>query len=158
MATEKWVAGAVSTWTDLFGSELNSLTNQYSVLSSVVFDNTTAMDMFALVSFYVSSMTPSGSGINLQLYRYDLTVSSAGNADGTVYGDGLWTSAASGTPNAGWITNCPLTAATGVVDWTTDLILLKPNKSKFLLRNNAGVNLPSSGTHISIKTFNRAVS
>jgi hypothetical protein len=155
MAVEKWVAGAVTSWTTVFGSELNqaSFVTGSSIISSTVLTNT-AGDMFADVSFSIASLTTI-SPATLSLFIYPL------NQDTTTYGDGqLTTSVLAKTPSASLFAGqfgAPI--GTQVVVGTITRVLL-PNIGQsfsFAIQNNLGGTIPSTGNAIKWQTYNRSV-
>jgi hypothetical protein len=151
MATEKWVPGAVSSWTLAFGSEINSLASGDAVQSSVVIDNTTAEDMFIIVSMSLGSIAVGSGAQFMSISRYDL------NEDGSSYGDGQYTSAAAGAPPymMGFM-QLP-TSVTGAQKGGCMFELPPNNKCVLVLCNNSGATLASSGNAIKYMTANRAV-
>jgi hypothetical protein len=156
MATEKYVAGTVGlTWTSAgFGTEINSLASGNAVLASTALDNSTNLDIFCDVSVSLGSVTTGAGAPFIGLYLYALI------ADGTTYGDGRFSSAASGPPpqqySVGAIACAPST--TGVIAGPIRGIIMPPGKWKFVLYNNAGVALAASGNTVQYRTYNRSVS
>lgn len=155
MATEKWIAGSGAgfTWTDAFtGSTLNSLSSGNSLVG-LSLDNTSALDIYAAVSIHLASaafVAPNWIGLGL----YPLNA----GAPGTVYGDGRFGSAASGAIPAQYVVGqfflVPLTQAQDAIIWN---LVIPPNKFKFILYNQGGVALASSGNTCQYTTYNRSI-
>lgn len=160
MATEKWIAGSGQglTFGNAFGTETNSLpatsSTSNSVLSSVIIDNTSALDMFIIVSFNFGSITTTGSPF-AALYDY------LQNHDGS-YGDGRFTNPGSGPPPSSYfLGSAGAPVGTQLVTGSFnrplgDPMILKPGKHKLVLYNGMGVALATS-TSILYETFNRSV-
>lgn len=154
MATEKWIAGSGVglTWTDAFSTAtLNSIASGNAILSDLQIDNSTALDMFCDLSIALASaiyVAPNFIGV----YLYPL------NKDGTTYGDGRFGSSAAGPPAPNYyVGNIVVVAATQAQEGALIRIPLLPGKFKFVLYNQAGVALPSSGNTCQYRTYNRAV-
>lgn len=156
MATQRWIAGngVGLSETSCFGTELNSLVNGNAVLSSDQIDNTSALDTFADISTNLGSVTTGSGAPFIGLYLYVL------NEDGSTYGDGNFTSSATGPPPSAYFVGaipCQVSAA-GAIVGTARGILLPPKKLKFVLYNEAGVTLASSGNTVDYVTYNLQVS
>jgi hypothetical protein len=154
MATEKWIGGSGVglTWTDAFSTAtLNSIASGNAILSNLQIDNSTALDIFADVSIALGSaafVAPNYIGI----YLYPL------NKDDTTYGDGGFGSSAAGPPaSTYWVGNIIIVAATQAQEGTTRGIILPPGKFKFVLYNQGGVALASSGNTCQYRTYNRSI-
>jgi hypothetical protein len=153
MATEKWIAGTVGlTWANAFtGSTLNSIANGNSILSDLQLDNSTNLDMYMDISIALASaafVAPNFVGV----YLYPL------NADGSTYGDGRFSSSASGAPPATYyVGNIGLVAATQAQEGTLTGVLMPPGAFKIVLYNQGGVALASSGNTCKYRTYNRSV-
>lgn len=155
MSTEKWIAGSGVgfTWTAAFGAEVTTtaLASGNAVLSSVIIDNTTALDVFMDVSISLASITPTGTPY-IGLYLYPL------NQDTTTYGDGKFGSAAAGPPASQyWAGNIPAVASAGVQIGMLRDIVLPPWKFKLVFYNVLGVAIAASGNVVKYTTHNRAV-
>lgn len=155
MATEKWIAGSGQglTWGDAFSTAtLNSIASGNAILSDVAIVNGTPLDMFADISIALASaafVAPNYIGV----YLYPL------NKDGSTYGDGRFGSAAAGPPGANYfIGTIALVAATQAQEGTLLGILIPPGTFKFVLYNQGGVALASSGNTCQYRTYNRQVS
>lgn len=155
MAVEKWVAGSGVglTWTAAFtAATLNSIVNGNAILSDLQIDNSTALDIFADVSFLGGSVTtvaPNYVGV----YFYPLL------SDASTYGDGRFASSAAGPPAAAyWVGNIIFPVGTQAITGELRGIILPPGKGKFLLYNQAGVTLAGSGGNTFLyRTYNRSV-
>lgn len=154
MATEKWVAGSGAglTWASAFtGTTLNSIANGNAILSDLQIDNSTALDVFADVSIALASAVFTANPF-VGIYLYPL------NKDGSTYGDGRFGTSAAGPPGVSYyVGRIPLVAATSAQEGTLRRIVLPPGAFKFVLHNQGGVALASSGNTCSYRTYNRAV-
>lgn len=154
MATEKWIAGSGQglTWGDAFSTAtLNSIASGNAILSDLSITNGSSLDIFADVSIALGSaafVAPNYIGI----YLYPL------NKDGSTYGDGRFGSSASGPPPGNyWVGNIGIVAATQAQEGSVTRIILPPGTFKFVLYNNGGVALASSGNTCQYRTYNRSV-
>lgn len=154
MATEKWIAGSGVglTYTDAFSTAtLNSIASGNAILSDLQIDNSTALDVFCDVSIVLGSaafVAPNYIGI----YLYPL------NKDGTTYGDGRFGTSAAGPPGGSYQNKTiALVAATQAQEGTAPGFILPPGKFKFVLYNQGGVALASSGNTCQYRTYNRAL-
>ena len=155
MATEKWIAGSGVglTWTSCFGTEVNSLASGNAVLSSVAISNASPLDLLCDISISLGSVT-SGSAIPfIGFYLYLL------NQDGSTYGDGRFGSSAAGPPQTQYyVGSVPVQASTtAAIVGHVRGIWLPPGSAKFVIYNNAGVNLASSSNTVAYRTYNRQV-
>ena len=153
--TEKYTPGSgqgLAWGTATVASVLNSLPSGSSVLGSVAIANGTPLDVFADVSVILGSITPT-SGALLGLGIYPL------NQDAASYGDGRFTSQASGQFSAnyfvGFIGVNP--SATSVQEGALTGIILPPGTFKFIFYNATGVTLAGSGNSAWYRTYNRLV-
>ena len=154
MTTERWIAGTGQglTYGNAFtGATLNSIASGNAILSDVVIANGTALDIFADVSIALASaafVAPNYIGI----YLYPL------NQDGTTYGDGRFGSSAAGPPPAGYaVGTIGIVAATQAQEGTLRGIVMPPGSFKFVLYNQGGVALASSGNVCLYRTYNRQI-
>ena len=154
MATEKWIAGSGQglTYGNAFtGSTLNSIASGNAILSDLQIDNSSALDIFCDVSIQLASaafVAPNYIGI----YLYPL------NQDNTTYGDGRFGTSAAGPPASNyWVASIVIVAATQAQNGTARGIILPPGKFKFVLYNQGGVALASSGNVCLYRTYNRQV-
>lgn len=156
MASEKWVAGAGVglTWTTIMSTDLNSLASGNALLQAADIANDSALDIYADFSLVLASaafVAPNFMG----LFMYPL------NDDASTYGDGRFTSAAAMTaanaPTPYWVGNFSLVAATQAQKGTLSGITLPPGKTRFVLWNQGGAALASSGNTLKYRTYNRSV-
>lgn len=158
MTTIKLVAGAVSSFTSIVTSELNSLASGNAILGSTAIANSTNEDMEIECSFTTGgSITPTGSPF-VSLYLYPL------NGDGTTYGDGRFGSAAAGPPPSNYYVGfCGVPAAAGTqfgtfgIPFIGSRILLPHGNFKPVFYNSTGVTLSSTGNILYYRTINRSV-
>jgi hypothetical protein len=154
-ATEKWVAGATSSWTAACGTEINSLagtSTSNAVQCSTVIANGTNNDLYIKVSISLGSITTGAGSPYIGIYIYPL------NEDGTTYGDGLFTSTAVGPPAANYM-GCSIPApisTTGVVVGSCST-MIPPTNFKIVVYNNLLINLAASANVVDFQTFNRQV-
>lgn len=155
MATEKWIAGSGAglTWTNAFtASTLDGIVNGNAILSDVAIDNSSALDIFADVSFVFGSITWAAPNY-LGIYVYPL------NKDGSTYGDGRFGSSAAGPPGSTYYAGS-ISFPTGAAASEGMLrgIVLPPGSFKFVVYNQSGATLASSGANtMQYRTYNRAV-
>lgn len=152
-----WTAGngAGLTWTTLFnGTDMNSMTNAQSVLSSITaIANGTALDMFMDVSFEVTiSSSTIAAGANLSLWIFPLM------EDGSTYGDGSLAAgtAAAITPGLFPVLTMPLRAAvtqTALYGYGQSIII-PPGTFLPVVQNNSGFTLAGSGNVAKYRTYN----
>lgn len=159
MATETWTAGngVGLTWTQLFsaGASLNSVASANSILDSTgAIGNGVSLDMFADVSVQLGALTTVAPA-QLNIFIYSL------NGDATTYGDGQF---APGTASAllpaanlyvGTI-SFPVATTTAQVG-ILERIILPPGAFRFLIQNQTGAALASSGNAFQYRTYNRKV-
>lgn len=141
----QWQAAWTSRSTVLT-TEMNSLANAGRTAAGTEIDNSTNLDQYACFEVYLASLTPTAGGY-LQLHM----VTAPG---GTNYAEG------SDTVDPGndrLVAVLPLRAATGVVRKVTGIIPIPPAKMKFLLTNNSGAALASSGNTVTMYTTNDEV-
>lgn len=151
MATEKW--GSPSGWSDAFSTAtLNSIANGNAILSDVVISNGSGLNIFADLSIELASaafVAPNFVGI----YLYPL------NKDGSSYGDGRFGSSAAGPPPSNYaIGSIGFVAATQAQKGSLSRIILPPGTFKFVLYNQGGVALASSGNTAQYRAYNRVIS
>jgi hypothetical protein len=134
-----------------FGSEISTLASGSTVLSSITFDFTTFLDLFAQLSVVAglsSSAVVAGSSLTFwAMYLQE---------NGTTYGDGIASTTPSAYTPALWpwaIVNVGAgTITTFAGDSGPDPIPLNPTKVALACQNNIGFNLTSCA--VGIKTFN----
>ena len=141
MATVKYVAGGVSSWTAAFtASTLNSITNGNAILSDAALDNTSNLDTYAAVGIQFGAVTTVAPNF-IGVYLYPL------NQDGSTYGDARFGSSAAGPPASNYFVGnivVPI-ATTTAFEGTLFDIKIPPLKFKFVMYNQSGVTLAGSG-------------
>lgn len=154
-----WTGGNLSpglSWTTFFnGSDLNSLANGSSVLSSESgFTNGTSLDQFFDVSFQLTIASNNiVAGANLTMWMFPL------QQDGSTYGDGLLTAGtgAAITPGAFPILVMPITVrsgATSIIGWNTSPLIMPPGSWRPVMQNNTGFALAASGNTGAFRSYN----
>jgi hypothetical protein len=139
----KWAATPTSRGTVLT-TELNSLANGSLSAVGTALDNTTNLDKWCDLELVLASLSPSAGG-SITVY---LTESNDG---GTTYEN----PPASTDPGSG-CQSCTVTVdstAATAKRITVGPFLIKPKKMKFVLKNNAGVALASSGNTVTAFTY-----
>lgn len=155
MATQKWIAGTLQglTWGNAYtsGATFNSLASGNAIISDLQIDNSTALDMFADFMFVGGSVTTLAPNF-IGVYLYPL------NSDNSTYGDGKFGSSAAGPPPSTYIVgSISLPVGTQALTGMARGIMLPPGKFKFLIYNQAGVNLAASGNTILYRTYNFSI-
>lgn len=155
MATEKFIAGAISAWTDVgLGTKVDSLANNNAIICvTTALDNSAAQDEFVQFSMSLGSVTTGSGAPDIALFVYEL------NQDATTYGDQRFASATAATPpmsTFGDSMGLPPSATT-VLTGTTNLILLRRTLWKPLMLNRSGSTLAGSGNVLKYRTWNRVV-
>lgn len=161
MATEKLIAGNVSSWTSLMTTDLNSIiTGNAIIYSGAAIDGNSTLDLTAEFSFVGGgSITPTGSPF-FGLYLYPQ------NGDGSTYGDGRFGSSAAGPPPNNYYrgyAGLPAAAGTQVGSFAipgTSIfqIPLPRGLWKPVFYNFSGVTLTGTGNILYYRTTNRQVS
>jgi hypothetical protein len=154
LATEKWVGGSGVglTWSSAFASEAASIANGNAIRSTVVVTNSTALDIFADVSYVTTSGITSAAPNYLGLYLYPQ------NNDNSTYGDGRFGSSAAGPPPSNYYVGTlgmPATTSYSITG-TWSRIVLPPGTFSFVLYNQSGSTLPATYT-LQYRTYNRSV-
>lgn len=153
-----WTGGNLFTgtgWNAAFnGSDLNSIINLDSVLSSITpFGNNTSLDQFMDISVkctIASSAVAAGATVAIWLAMLQL--------DGTTIGDGLLTAGTASTVVPAW---APLAVIPLFVSTRTTIIggqtgiMIPPGQFALIFQNNVGFTLASSGNSCSIRTYNQ---
>ena len=155
--TSAWVGGALNAgslaYMSAFGAEINSLAAASSVISSVIFDNSGAvnppdqfMDISATVAFASNTIT---AGAALSFWIAYL------QGDGSTYGDGRTATASPGAayvPMLNPVRGIQIQAGTTITSATGDtgLIPIRPRKFKLIVMNNIlnAIALASSGNSV----------
>ncbi len=152
-AVTGWYAGRGQglSWGSLFSTEVATMTNAYSVLSSVSITNGTALDQFMDVSLVATlSSSTIAAGANFALWIMPLM------EDGSTYGDGsLTTTPAAVTPGLFIAATMPLRAATGqaTIYGYAQGIILPPGTFSGGLQNNCGFTL--TACTVKYRTYNQ---
>jgi hypothetical protein len=157
--TEQYFPGTTQglSWGNAITSSLlNSLPNGSSILSDIAIANGggSALDIFADVSVLLGSITPaSASGALLAVGVYPLC------QDGSTYGDGRFTSQASGAffgnYFVGYLGVQP--SGTNVQEGTLTGIIMPPGTFKFVFYNSTGATLAGAGNAAYFRTYNRVL-
>lgn len=159
MSTVKLLAGAVSTFTSLMTTELNSLVTGNAVIGATAVANATNLDLEIEFSWTGGgSITPTGSPF-VAVYLYPL------NGDGSTYGDGRFGSSAAGPPPSNYYMGfCGLPAAPGTQTGTFGVPFLGTRAPlptgtfKPVFYNSTGVTLTSTGNILYYRTTDRSIS
>jgi hypothetical protein len=158
MATEKWVSGSgqgLSSWGAAFGTEINGgLVSGNAIQSTIVLDNSSALDIFADFSFLAGGTATTAAPAYLGLYIYPL------GQDGSTYGDGRFGSAAAGPPpQCYWAgPNIGFAAAAGTtIAGVWQRVILPPGKCVPVLYNQSGANLYNGANVCKYRTYNRSI-
>lgn len=153
MATERWIAGTGQglSWGNAFtGSTLNSIASGNAILSDIAISNGTPLDIFADLSINLASaafVAPNFLGV----YLYPLN-------DASVYGDGRFGTSAAGPPPQNYaVGSIVFVAATQAQTGVLTRIIMPPGTFKFVLYNQGGVALASSGNTCLYRTYNRQI-
>lgn len=156
MSVEKWIAGAGQpTYGAAFNAaDLNSLAGGNSVLSGITpIANQTNLDIFADLSIALASITTAAPA-TLSVYLFPL------NQDGTTYGDGQFTP---GTPSAAvpsptyWVGDVLVPVGTQPVVGTLSRVIMPKQQFLWLVQNNLGAAIASSGNSAKYTTYNRSI-
>jgi len=148
-----WTAGngAGLTWTALFGSEVSTLANTDSVLSSIDIANGAALDQFMDVSLEATIASSTiAAGANFALWLMALM------EDGTTYGDNsVTTTPAAVTPGLFPVATIPLLAkaSTTALYGFAQGIILPPGSFAMALQNNCGFTL--TACTVKYRTYNQ---
>lgn len=152
MATEKWIGGSGVglTWANAYTTQPGAIVNGNAIQSDLTIDNSTALDVFADFSMALGScavVAPNYIGVFL----------SPLNQDGTVFGDGRYTSSAAGPPASSyWVGNIIVPTGTATNTGVVRGIILPPGQFKFLIYNQLGVTMNATNT-CKYRTYNRQV-
>lgn len=153
MATQKWIAGSGQglSWGTLDTTALNSLASGNALLSGTSITNGSSLDVYADVDIVLASaafVAPNFVGI----YLYPLA------SDASTYGDGRFTSAATGPPpSTYYVGSIVHVAATQAQNGQLCGITIPPGTFKFVVYNQGGVNWASSGNTLKYRTYNLSV-
>ena len=153
MATEKWIAGSLVglTWANAYTTQPVSIVNGNAILSDLVIDNSTALDVFADFSMNLGSVAVVAPNyIGVYLYPF--------NQDGSTYGDGRFGSSAAGPPASPyWVGNIVVPTGTAANEGTVRGIILPPGQFKWVIYNQLGVTMAGSANTAKYRTYNRQV-
>lgn len=138
MAISKWAAPSARS-SNLAGTALNSLANG-SASSLITYDNSTALDLYAVVTIKLGSITPgTGGSVSLRIYSGDGTdVPDANGGAFDVYAAALATGASAK------VVSIPL-------------VRLYPFSLRVQVVNNAGVALAASANELYFTPYNEDV-
>lgn len=141
-----WDAAYVSRGTVLT-TELNSLASGSRTNAGTEVSNQTNLDQYGILEIQVTFGSNPATGSYLQLHMVTAP-------DGTNYEDG----SSSVDPGAHTVIRCvPVRATTNAQRLVTDIFVLKPGKTKFILYNGTDKAFPSSGSTVTLYTFNDEV-
>jgi hypothetical protein len=151
MATEKWIAGAVPSFSTAFttSSLLNSISSNNAIMSDLIVGNASNLDLFCDVSLIMGSVTTVGSpfiGISLCPLLHDATT----------FGDGR--TSFSGPPPSTYFEGV-IVVALGTIAPSGGItgIRMPPTNFKFAVHNGLGTPFASSGNAMQYKTYNRSI-
>jgi hypothetical protein len=135
MAVAKWAAPATRS-SNLAGTTFNSLANG-SAGSAITYDNSTARDLYAIVTVKLGSLNPTAGGsVTLRVYA----------------GDGTDTPDLNGGSFDTYTAALTTGASAKVV--TFPMVRLYPFSGTLQIVNNAGVSTAASGNELYVRTFN----
>ncbi|MFN7510403.1 MAG: hypothetical protein ACK5TS_12030 [Betaproteobacteria bacterium] len=136
MAIAKWAAPSARS-SNIAGTTLNSLANG-SESTVVTYDNSTALDLYSVVTIKLGSITPAtGGSITLRV-----TLS-----DGTDTADRI----------GGDLYVVPLTSGAGAKVAVINMVRLYPFSMRLSVVNNAGVTLAASGNELYVRPWNEDI-
>jgi transcription elongation factor len=136
MAIAKWAAPSARS-SNIAGTTLNSLANG-SESTVVTYDNSTALDLYSVVTIKLGSITPAtGGSITLRV-----TLS-----DGTDTADRI----------GGDLYVVPLTSGAGAKVAVINMVRLYPFSMRLSVVNNAGVTLAASGNELYVCPWNEDI-
>ena len=152
---QRWIAGNGygTTWTAVFGTEINSLVNTDAILSSVAVSNGTALDTYISISAALGSITTTSGAPYIGLYLCPL------NQDGTTYCGGQFATAAVGPPlSQYYLCSIPLVPSVTQAQEGScgSLQPIPPGTFKLQAYNLSGATLAASGNTIAAQTYNLA--
>lgn len=143
MAIAKWAAPSARS-SNIAGAAINSLAtgSETSSTNAISYDNGTKLDLQAMVTIKLASLTPAtGGSISLRVYS----------------GDGADVPDIGGGERDEYV--LPLASGTGVKTVTFKMVRLYPfSNMRFTVVNNAGVTLAASGHEFFIRPYNEDVS
>lgn len=153
--SQRWVAGSGygTTWTAVFGAEINSVANTNSIQSTIIVANQTALDQFISISAAFGSITTTAGAPYVGFYLCPL------NQDGTTYCDGRFASAAVGQPSSQYyLCSIPLVPSVTQAQEGScgGLQVIPPGSFILVAYNLSGATLAVSGNSIKSQTYNQA--
>jgi hypothetical protein len=158
MAIETWTPGnGAPSFTQIFsaGANLNGLANNSAVMDSTGnITNGTSLDIYADISVQLGAAT-SVSPAQLQVFLYPM------NGDGVTFGDNQFVAGtqAAKTPApqlyAGTI-SFPVATTTAMFG-ILERVVLPPGTFNWVIQNQSGVTLASSGNAVQWRSYNRMV-
>ena len=138
MAVAKWATPGTRS-SNLAGTALNSLANG-SASALIAYDNSTALDLYAVVAVKLGSITPgTGGSVSLRIYA----------------GDGTDLPDASGGAFDSY--TAPLASGAGAKVVTFPMVRLYPFPCRLQIVNNAGVSTAASGNELYVRPYNEEV-
>jgi hypothetical protein len=136
MAIAKWAAPSARS-SNIAGTTLNSLASG-SESAVVTYDNSTALDLYGVVTIKLGSITPAtGGSITLRV-----TLS-----DGTDTADRI----------GGDLYVAPLTSGAGAKVAVINMVRLYPFSMRLSVVNNAGVTFAASGNELYVRPWNEDI-
>ena len=136
MAIAKWAAPSARS-SNIAGTTLNSLANG-SESTVVTYENSTALDLYSVVTIKLGSITPAtGGSITLRV-----TLS-----DGTDTADRI----------GGDLYVAPLTSGAGAKVAVINMVRLYPFSMRLSVVNNAGVTFAASGNELYVRPWNEDI-
>jgi hypothetical protein len=136
MSIAKWAAPSARS-ANIAGTTLNSLAN-LSESTAVTYNNSANLDLYAVVTIKLGSITPSASGsITLRVTLNDGT-DTADRIGGDQY-------------------IIPLTTGTGAKVAVQNMVRIYPFNNRLSVVNNAGVTLAASGNEIYVTPWNEEI-
>ncbi len=128
-------------------TELNSLGSGSRTDGGTELSNQTNLDQYGVLEIQVTFASSPAAGSYLQLHMITAP-------NGTNYEDG----SSSVDPGAHTVVaNVPVRATTNAQRLLTDLFVLKPGKTKFILYNGTDKSFPASGSTVTLYTANDEV-
>ena len=138
MAIARWAAPGTRS-SNLAGTALNSLANG-SASAAITYDNSTARDLYAIVTVKLGSITPTtGGSITLRVYS----------------GDGTDTPDLNGGSFDSY--TAVLTTGASAKVATFPLVRLYPFSGTLQVVNNAGVSTAASGNELYVRPYNEDI-
>jgi hypothetical protein len=139
MAVAKWAAPGTRS-ANLAGTTFNSLGNGSAATTAITYDNSTARDLYAIVTVKLGSLTPTtGGSITLRVYS----------------GDGTDTPDLNGGAFDSY--TAALTTTTGAKVVTFPMVRLYPFSTRLQIVNNAGPTTAASGNELYVRSYNEEV-